>query len=119
VPDTAMKPEEAAAFWVELQRALRLVEVLRQPAGRRRRTGEVRVTHTERRAMQAFHLLQGENYSTLAKRFRRDRHYLSRWIWDASYRAFHAHYWGTDEGHRIVEGRGRPPARTDGARPAA
>jgi hypothetical protein len=109
-----MTPDAAAAFWVELRRGLTFVGVLRQPpAWRRRRTGEMRVSITERRAMQAFHLLQGENYMALAKRFRRDRHYIRRWIWDASYRAFHAYYWGTHDGHAFVERRGRKVARID------
>jgi hypothetical protein len=77
-----MNREEAWAFWQELQRGLALCRVLRQPpAWRRRRTGEMRVTITERRAMQAFHRLNGESYTALAKRFRRDRHYMPRWIW--------------------------------------
>jgi len=60
--DIALTPKEAAAFWQELQRGLQYVGVLQQPpAWRRRRTGEMRVTITERRAMQAFHLLHGES----------------------------------------------------------
>jgi hypothetical protein len=93
-----MTAEDATAFWQELQRALQHVGVLQQPpAWRRRRMGEMRVTITERRAMQAFHLLRGETYTALAKRFRRDRHYMPRWIWEPRYREFHAFYWGTDE----------------------
>jgi hypothetical protein len=115
-----MTPEAAAAFWAELQRALRYVGVLRQPpAWRRRRCGEMRVTVTERRAMQAFHLLHGENYAKLAVRFRRDRHYMRRWIWDRQYQEFHAYYWGTNEGHAFVERRGRKAPRVDAACPAA
>jgi hypothetical protein len=67
----------------------------------------MRLTLTERRAMQAFHLLHGESYTALARRLRRDRHYMSRWIWDTPYRAFHAYYWGTDVGYRIIERRRR------------
>jgi hypothetical protein len=93
-----MTLEKARAFWLELQRGLRYVHVLRQPpASRRRRTGEMRVTITERRAMQAFHLLYGESYTVLARRFRRDRHHMPRWIWEPQYRAFHAYYWGTND----------------------
>ena len=115
-----MTPEEAAAFWKELQRGLRFVSVLRQPPlWRRRRCGEMRVTITERRAMQAFHLLKGENYARLAERFRRDRHYMRRWIWDDQYRAFHAYYWGTNAGHTFVERRGRKAPRIDAATAAA
>jgi hypothetical protein len=52
-----MTHPEAMAFWRELERAVSQVHVLRQPPSwRRRRTGEMRVTLTERRAMQAFHL---------------------------------------------------------------
>jgi hypothetical protein len=110
-----MTQEEASAFWAELQRALGLVGVLRQPPSwRRRRTGEMRVSVTERRAMQAFHLLNGENYSAVAARFRRDRHYVPRWIWDQQYRAFHRYYWGTDA-ERNLERRGRTTARADAA----
>jgi hypothetical protein len=89
-----MSSEAAAAFWADLKRALHHVKHLRQPPSwRRRRTGEMRVTVTERRAMQAFHLLHTENYTALARRFRRDRHYMPRWIWgDPDYRAFHAYY---------------------------
>ena len=103
-----MTPPEAYAFWLELQRGLRHVGVLRQPPmSRRRRCGEMRLTLTERRAMQAFHLLHGETYTALARRFRRDRHYMARWIWDPPYCAFHACYWGTHDTHRIVRRRGR------------
>ena len=115
-----MTPTEAMAFWTELQRGLRYVGVLRQPpAWRGRRTGEYRVSMTERRAMQAFHLLRGENYSTLASRFRRDRHYVPRWLWEPEYRAFHAYYWGTDAGHLLVERRGRKAPRLDAPGAAA
>jgi hypothetical protein len=100
-----MTPEEAIAFWSELQRGLQFAHVLRQPPPeRRRRTGEMRVTQTERRAMQAFHLLAGENYQRLAQRFRRGRQHVPRWIWDNQYRAFHAYYWAG--AHDIV----RPPS---------
>ena len=69
-----MTPDEAAAFWEELQRALLQIQYLRRPPDwRGRRTGEWRITQTERRAIQAFHLLKGENYGALAKRFRRHR----------------------------------------------
>ena len=34
--------------------------------------------------MQAFHLLHGENYSQLAKRFRRNGSHLARVIWEPS-----------------------------------
>src|SRR6187401_1379308 len=90
-----MTPAEASAFWMELQRGLQYVGVLRQPpTWRRRRCEEMRATITERRAMQAFYLLHGETYTALARRFRRDRHYIPRWIWDPPYSAFHAYYWG-------------------------
>lgn len=93
-----MTPQEAAAFWQELQRAVSLVHVLLQPpTWRRRRTGEMRVTQTERRAMQAFHLVDGESYSALARQFRRDRHHMPRWIWTDDYEAFQDYYWRTDE----------------------
>ena len=109
-----MTAGEARAFWRELQDGLKNINtIVRPPAWRRRRTGEMRLTHTERRAMQAFHLLRGENYLALARRFRRDNHYMPRWIWDEKYRAFHAHYWRTDAGHAFVERRGRKPARRD------
>jgi hypothetical protein len=115
-----MNHEEASAFWSELQRALALVPVLRRPPSwRRRRTGEWRISHAERRAMQAFHLLSGENYTALSKRFRREPTHLRRVLWEPQYRAFHAYYWGTDAGHRLIERRGRKPAQTDGPRPAA
>jgi hypothetical protein len=92
-----MTSDEAATFWQELQRALRQVQYVRRPPDwRGRRTGEWRITQTERREMQALHLLKGENYSALAKRFRRHEDYLSRVIWEPRYSAFHAHYWGTD-----------------------
>jgi hypothetical protein len=42
--------------------------------------GRIRVTITKRRAMQAFHLLHCESYTALARRFRRNRHYMPRWI---------------------------------------
>ena len=116
--DNTLTSPEAWACWLELQRGLRHVGVLRQPpTSRRRRCGEMRVTLTERRAMQAFHLFHGETYTALARRFRRDRHYMPRWIWDPSYRAFHAYYWGTNAGHRIVERRGR--RTVDSPRPEA
>jgi hypothetical protein len=79
----------------------------------------MRVTITERRAMQAFHLLRGETYTAIAKTFRRDPHYMRRWIWDPRYRAFHAYYWGTDEGHRVITRRGRKDAHRDGIAAAA
>ena len=41
---------------------------------------------TERRAMQAFHLLYGKNYSRLAKRFRRKGNHLAPVIWEPQYR---------------------------------
>ena len=115
VPD--MTPADAAAFWAELQRALRQVQYIRpKPARRRRRAGEMRVTLTERRAMQAFHLLEGAHYAALGERFQRDRHYMGRWIWEPKYIAFHRHYWGTcDRPHRT----GRKFAAPDVARAAA
>jgi hypothetical protein len=108
-----MTPTDAAVFWAELQRGLRQVQYIRRkPDWRRRRTGEMAVTLTERRAMQAFHLLHGESYSALATRFQRDRHCMSRWIWDDDYRAFYAHYWGFDG--RLGSARPRTEAaRTD------
>lgn len=39
---------------------------------------EMRVTVTERRAMQAFHLVEGTNNTARAKRFSRGRHYIRR-----------------------------------------
>jgi hypothetical protein len=112
-----MTPTEAQAFWIELQRGLRHVDVLQQPpTWRRRRTGEMRVTITERRAMQAFHLLRGETYTALAKRFRRDRHYMPRWIWEPQYRAFHTYYWGSDD---RPDRRGRTAPRRDAVGAAA
>lgn len=115
-----MTPETAAQFWEELQRALRQVQYLRQPpAWRRRRTGEMRITFTERRAMQAFHLLNGENYSQLGRRFRRKGQEVPRVIWEPVYREFHRYYWGTDAGHRLNETRGRKSARVDETRSAA
>ncbi len=38
-----MTPEEAAALWAKLERAVRQVYCLRQPTPGRRRTGEMRV----------------------------------------------------------------------------
>lgn len=110
-PFEQMTSAGAQAFWLELQRGLQYLHVLRQPPVlRRRRTGEMPVTVTERRAMQAFHMLYGENYTALAGRFRRDRHYLSRWIWEPQYVAFHAYYWGTNESEQPTSRSGKAVA---------
>lgn len=61
--------------------------------------------------MQAFHLF-GDSYSALARRFRRDRHYMPRWIWTDDYRAFHAYYWRNDGTERLAD-RGQGLARAD------
>jgi hypothetical protein len=112
-----LTPEDAAAFWAELQRALRQVgHVRKKPDWRRRRAGEMRVTVTERRAMQAFHLLHDQTYTALAARFQRDRHYMGRWIWEPRYIAFHRYYWGTLERPHTT---GRRPAAPVVDRPAA
>jgi len=64
----------------------------------------MRVTTTERRAIQAFHLLYGESYTALARRFRRDRQHMRRWIWEPRSCAFHAYYWGTNESEQPTSG---------------
>lgn len=82
---------QALGFWSELRDALALArvgEIRRPPAWRRRRCGEMTVSTSERRAMQAFFLLNGDMYTAIARRFRRDRHYIGRWVWDPEFRAF-------------------------------
>jgi hypothetical protein len=89
-----MTPDQAIDYWQELQRALSLVHVLRQPpTHRRRRCGEMRVTMAERLAMRAFYL-DGRSYTEIARLFRRDRHYVRRWVWSVNFAAFYAFRWG-------------------------
>lgn len=116
-----MTVHEAQQFWSALQRALSQVGCVRQPpAWRRRRTGEMRVSLTERRAIQAFHLLNGESYTALARRFRRDRHYMPRWILTPEYRAFCVAYWRPNDQRQVTaNNRGRKAARAHEACSAA
>lgn len=77
---------EAHDFLREMERALAQGQYLRlPPAHRRRRTGEMRVTMTERRAMQAFHFYEGLSYAALARMFRRTAARIPGWLYEPQY----------------------------------
>ena len=110
-----MSEAQALAFWSELRDAVARVGELRQPpAWRRRRCGEMTVSTLERRAMQAFFLMNGDTYTAIARRFRRDRHYIGRWLWDAEFRAFYAQYRGLND-RSTSKRRGRTARELAGA----
>jgi len=80
-------------FWEELEAALREVGSLRQPPEwRRRRCGEMVVQRGERRAIQAFRLIDGLSVCELARRFRRHRNTVTRILGEPAYQAFAAQY---------------------------
>jgi len=88
-----MTAAEAGTFWQELEAALRELGSLRQPPEwRRRRCGEMVVRPGERRAIQAFHLIDGLSLCELARRFCRHRNTVTRILQEPAYQAFAALY---------------------------
>jgi hypothetical protein len=84
--------QEFNEFREELECALREIDrVIRRPMWRRRRVGEMTVSLTERRAMQAFHLLEGASFREIGRLFGRESDYVPRWVLEPRYVAFRVH----------------------------